>query len=126
MEQYYTDWEKNGRDLTQSYDKSPYNNRNVKGANWQHKTPPKRKFDYIAIADRLRTVSLSNYIRPAGVVNKYTDPTFHLPATNDNLTWLDQIKLRFQRNAVLRNKTKETFHSQNIFFKKSMFRFLYI
>ena len=26
-----------GRDLTQSYDKNPYTNRNVKGAKWQHK-----------------------------------------------------------------------------------------
>ena len=26
-----------GRDLTQSYDKSPYTNRNVKRAKWQHK-----------------------------------------------------------------------------------------
>ena len=26
-----------GGDLTQSYDKSPYTNRNVKGTKWQHK-----------------------------------------------------------------------------------------
>ena len=33
-----------GRDLTQSYDKSPYTNRNVKRAKWQHKQRHK-KFD---------------------------------------------------------------------------------
>ena len=33
-----------GRDLTQSYDKSPYTNRNVKRAMWQHKQRHK-KFD---------------------------------------------------------------------------------
>ena len=30
-------WREKGRDLTQSYDKSPYTNRNVKRAKWQHK-----------------------------------------------------------------------------------------
>ena len=34
-------WE-NGRDLTQSYDKSPYTNRNVKRAKWQHKQRHKK------------------------------------------------------------------------------------
>ena len=33
-----------GGDLTQSYDNSPYTNRNVKGAKWQHKQRQK-KFD---------------------------------------------------------------------------------
>ena len=31
-----------GRDLTQSYDKSPYTNRNVKRAKWQHKRRHKK------------------------------------------------------------------------------------
>ena len=31
-----------GRDLTQSYDKSPYTNRNVKRARWQHKQRHKK------------------------------------------------------------------------------------
>ena len=31
-----------GRDLTQSYDKSPYTNRNVKKAQWQHKQRHKK------------------------------------------------------------------------------------
>ena len=54
--------------LTQSYNKSPYTNRNVKRANRQHKQRHK-KFDLIAIADRLRTVSWSNYSHPTGVIN---------------------------------------------------------
>ena len=40
-----------------------------------------KKFDYTAVADRLRTVSWSNYCHPTGVVNRFTDPTFPLPAT---------------------------------------------
>ena len=40
-----------------------------------------KKFDYTAIADRLRTVSWSNYSHPTGVVNLFTGPTFPLPAT---------------------------------------------
>ena len=39
-----------GGDLTQSYDKSPYTNRNVKKAKWQHKTPQKK-----SIKQQLRT-----------------------------------------------------------------------
>ena len=40
-----------GRDLTQSYDKSPYTNRNVKRAKWQHKQRHKKS----SIKQRLRT-----------------------------------------------------------------------
>ena len=54
---------KKGRDLTQSYDKSPYTSRNVKREKWQHKQCHK-KFAYTAIADRLRTVGWSNYGHP--------------------------------------------------------------
>ena len=32
------------------------------------------KFDYIAVADRLRTVSWSNYGHPTGVVNQFKGP----------------------------------------------------
>ena len=67
-----------GRDLTQSYDKSPYTNRNVKRAKWQHKQRHK-KFDYIAVADRLRTVSWSNYGHPTGVVNLVYGPNLPTP-----------------------------------------------
>ena len=40
-----------------------------------------KKFDYTAIADLLRTVCLSNYSHPTGVVNRFTGPTFPLPTT---------------------------------------------
>ena len=51
-----------GRDLTQSFDKSPYTHKNA--------TIQKRhqNFDYTTIADRLRTVSWSNNSHPTGVV----------------------------------------------------------
>ena len=39
------------------------------------------KFDYRAVADRLRTVGWSNYSHHTGVVNWFTSPTFPLPAT---------------------------------------------
>ena len=41
------------KNLTWSYEKFPYTNRNVKRAKWQHSNTTKR-FDYTAIADRLR------------------------------------------------------------------------
>ena len=66
-----------GRDLTQSYDKSPYTctNRNVKREPWQHKQRHK-KFDYTAVADRLKTASWSNYGHPTGVINLVYGPNF--------------------------------------------------
>ena len=36
-----------------------------------------KKFDYTAVADRLRTVSWSNYSHPTGVVNRFTGPPSH-------------------------------------------------
>ena len=39
-----------GRDLTQSYEKSPYTNRQIQKATRQHKKPPK-----YSITQRLRT-----------------------------------------------------------------------
>ena len=41
-----------------------------------------KKFDKTAIADRLRTVSWSNYSHPTGVVNLVYGSTFPLPATS--------------------------------------------
>ena len=67
-----------GRDPTQSYDKSPYTNRNVKGQNDKTKNATK-KFDYRAVADRLRTVSWSNYGHPTGVVNLVYGPILSTP-----------------------------------------------
>ena len=48
-----------GRDLTQSYDKSPHTDRKIQKATWQHKNATKN-FDYTTIADRLGTVSWGN------------------------------------------------------------------
>ena len=54
------------RDLTQSYDKSPYTHNKNKKAMWQHKNATKN-FDYATIADRFRTVIWSNSSQPTGV-----------------------------------------------------------
>ena len=48
--------------------KAPTPAENVKKAKWQHKQRHK-KFDYTEVADRLRTVSWSNY--QTGVVNLF-------------------------------------------------------
>ena len=47
-----------GRDLTQTYGKSPYTYRKIQKATWQHKNATKN-FYYTMIADRLTTVSWS-------------------------------------------------------------------
>ena len=67
--------------MTQFYDKSPYTNRNVKRAKWQHKERHK-KFDYTTVADQLRTVSWSNYVHPTGVFQLVYGP--NLPALRNN------------------------------------------
>ena len=70
----------NRKDLTQSYDKSPYTDRKIQKATRQQKTATKN-FDYTTIADRLGTVSLSNDSHPTGVVKPvYGIPTFPLTA----------------------------------------------
>ena len=56
-----------GRDLAHSYDKSPYTDRKIQKATFQHKKATKN-FDYTTIADRLRTVSWGNDSHPTGVV----------------------------------------------------------
>ena len=38
-----------------------------------------KKFDLTAVADRLRTVSWSNYSHPTGVVNLVYGPNLHTP-----------------------------------------------
>ena len=48
-----------GKDLTQSYDKSPYTHRKIQKAAGQHKNANKN-FNYTTIADRIRAVSWSN------------------------------------------------------------------
>ena len=66
----------NGRDLTQSYDKSPYTQRKLEVANSQHKNATKT-FDYTTITDRLKNVNYDS--NPTGVVKPvYGFPTFPL------------------------------------------------
>ena len=70
-----------GRDLTQSYDKSPYTHRKIQKATWQHKNATKN-FDKTTIADRLRTVSWNNNNHSTGMVKPvYERSTFSLTAT---------------------------------------------
>ena len=64
-----------GRDLTQSYAKSPYTHRTIQKASWQHKNATKN-FDYTTIADRLRTVSW-------GIRNIYHPPSAGVTTNND-------------------------------------------
>ena len=69
-----------GRDLTQSYDKSPYIDRKIQKATRQHKNATKN-FYYTTITQRYRrrTVSWSNDSHPTGVVKPvYVTPTFPL------------------------------------------------
>ena len=54
--------------------------RKMNKAKWYHKIVTKM-FDFSGIAGKLRAVSLSNYSHTTGVVNRFTDPTFPLPAT---------------------------------------------
>ena len=69
-----------GRDLTQSYDKSPYTKKMSRGKVTTQTTP--KKFDHTAIADRLRMVSWSNSSYPTGVLKPvYGRQTFPLTAT---------------------------------------------
>ena len=63
-----------GRDLTQSHDKSPYTNRKIQKAKWQHKSAIKN-YDYTTIADWLRTVNLSDDSHLTGVVK----PVYGIP-----------------------------------------------
>ena len=67
-----------GRDLTQSYDKSPFTNRNVKGQG-DNTNNATKKFDYRAVADRLRTVSWSNTATQLVWLTWFTGPTFSFP-----------------------------------------------
>ena len=48
-----------GRDLTQSYDKSPYTNRKIKKATWQHKNATKNLITQRLRTDLRRTVGVT-------------------------------------------------------------------
>ena len=71
-----------GRDLTQSYDKSPYTNGQFEKRKVTTTTKNATKnVDYTGIADRLRKVSWSNVSQPTGVVQPvYGITTFPLSA----------------------------------------------
>ena len=70
---------KKRRDLSQSYDKSPYTKRNVKSVTGQHKDVTKN-----SITQRLRTdfgrSNGVNHSHPTGMVNWFTGQTSPLPA----------------------------------------------
>ena len=72
-----------GRDLTQSYDKSPCTHRKIQKASWQHKKNATKNFDYTTIADWLRMVSWSNVQQSTPMVwlNRSTSAQ---PSTNRN------------------------------------------
>ena len=68
-----------GRDLIQSYDKSPYTNKQIQKASWHHKKHH-QIFDYTTIADRVMTVSWGNDSHQTGVVIS-VNGIFTLPLT---------------------------------------------
>ena len=70
------------RDLSQSYDKSPFTYRKIKIATSQHKNAIKN-FDYTTISDRHRTVSWSNSSHSTGLAKPVYErrSTFPLTAT---------------------------------------------
>ena len=61
------EWREKGRDLTQSYDKSPYTHRIIKKTNATTQNATKN-FDYKTITDRLRTVSWGNDSDATGMI----------------------------------------------------------
>ena len=70
---------------------NPYTNKNVKRAKW-HKWHKQRhkKFDYRAVADRLRPVSWSTFVTMATKLvwfTWFTGPTFPLSVTTVLLKW---------------------------------------
>ena len=82
FEKYFTDrstiFYKTKRKISDSV---PYTHRKIQKATWQHKNAT-QNFDYITIADRLRTVSCISNSHPTGLVKVvYGIPTFPLTAT---------------------------------------------
>ena len=67
-----------GRDMTRSYDKSPYINGNVKRAKWQHKNATKKSITQRLRTDEGRSVGVTIATQ---LVWLTTDPTFTLIAT---------------------------------------------
>ena len=65
-------WREKGRDLIQSYEKSPYTLRKIQKVTWQHKNAT-IKIDFTTIPGRLRTVSWSINSHTTGVVKPVND-----------------------------------------------------
>ena len=83
------------RDLTRSYDKSPYTHRQIKKNQHDNIKTQNKNFDYTKIADRFRTVSLSKSSHSTGVGWVLLHTYFCLSPTNDavsesetSITWL--------------------------------------
>ena len=72
--------EKKGRVLTRHMTKAPIPTEMSKGQS-DNTNNATKKFDYTAIADRLRTVSWNNYSHPTVGVNWFTDHTSPLSGT---------------------------------------------
>ena len=86
----------NGRDLTQSYDKSPCAKKMsiAQSANTNNAT---KKLDYTA--DRPRRVSWSNYGHPTGVVNLVYGPNLPTP----------------RNSRIIKRKKKENLEGKSFF-----------
>ena len=85
----YTRREK-GRDLTQSYDKSPYTDRKLQKASW--KTPPKSSITQRVRTDLGRSVGLTA-VNQTGVVKpglRALTPPTHRKSSVINRTWHDR------------------------------------
>ena len=93
-----------GRDLTQSYDKSPYTNRNVKRAKWQHKQRHKKS----SIKQRLRTdLGRSVGVTKANQLVWLTGLRAHLPTNrNSRLIKRKPFSLKNPSLKILANKRK--------------------
>ena len=77
MNQYCTLQEKKEEIWLSPVTKAPTPAELSKGQNDININNVTKKFDYTAVADRLRTVSWSNYCHPTGVVNRFTGPPSH-------------------------------------------------
>ena len=89
------------RDLTQSYDKSPYANRNVKRTNWQHKQRHKKVRLHSGCGPTLgRSVGVTTATQLV-LLTWFTGPTFPLPTsiTQTVRSWVLGFHLLFSRSS---------------------------
>ena len=101
-----------GRDLTQSYDKSPYTSRNVNMAKGQHKQRHK-KFDYTAVASVGVTLAIQ-LVRLTGLWPNCPTPTTTLVSkghrTSFKICWKNCGKL--PRFLLLVEKQRVLLHAK--------------